>query len=74
MLRCETSCSNDPFAATVLHVRVPYTPILSTGKYYKNINIWIPIVAQRVKNLTSIQEDAGSIPCLIQWVKDLMLP
>ena len=29
----------------------------------------VPIVAQQVKNSTRIQEDAGSIPGLDQWVK-----
>ena len=36
--------------------------------------IGIPVVAQQVKNPTSIPKDAGLIPGLNQWVTDLALP
>ena len=34
----------------------------------------VPVVAQWVKNPTSVHEDAGSILGLTQWVKHLVLP
>ena len=34
----------------------------------------VPIVAQQVKNPTSILEDLCSVPGLAQWVKDPALP
>ena len=33
----------------------------------------VPVVAQKAKNLTSVHEDAGSIPGPTQRVKELML-
>ena len=37
-------------------------------------NKGVLVVAQWVKNRSSIYEDVGFIPGLAQWVKDLVLP
>ena len=39
----------------------------------KIIPLGLPVVAQWVKDLISIHEEASSIPGLAQWVKDLVL-
>ena len=41
------------------------------GFRHKNAGKGVPVVAQWVKDLTSIHDDASLIPGLAQWVKDL---
>ena len=45
--------------------------IQQAKKSFKSIRSGVPIVAQQLMNPTSILEDAGSIPGLSHWVKDL---
>ena len=39
----------------------------------KSVKTGVPVSAQWLTNPTSIREDAGWIPGLAQWVKDLAL-
>ena len=40
----------------------------------KEMHVGVPIVVQRLTNSASTHEDVGSIPGLVQWVKDPVLP
>ena len=48
-------------------VSLQQLPLVGQGR------VWVPIVGQQIKNLTSTLEDAGLIPGLPQRVKDLAL-
>ena len=48
--------------------------VAENGPESKGKSTGVPIVTQWVKHLTSIQEDAGSIPGLAQRVKDTAFP
>ena len=47
---------------------------LSLIMFSQKVEQGVPFVAQRLTNLTRIHEEVGSIPGLVQWVKDPALP
>ena len=38
------------------------------------VKLGVPVLAQGLENPTSTHKDAGLIPGLAQWIKDLVLP
>ena len=58
----------------ILFYFIPKVTVTDSESGTKTWNKGVPVMAQQVKNLTSIHEDAGLIPGFSQGVKDLALP
>ena len=60
----------------MLHVRMDVSKpsIVRQIVLNKNVCPAVPIMAQWLTNLSSIQKDVGSIPGLAHWFKDPVLP
>ena len=50
------------------------SPASGNSDLAEDREVGVPVVARQLTNPTGIQEDVGSIPGLVQWVKDPVLP
>ena len=71
---CEDSWCGQLIFAWTVEILQSWSSPETQREPHKNATRGVPVLAQWVKNWTSIHEDVGLIPGPAQWVKDPALP